>query len=99
MRKTDQAMHTAFAKAHKAGDLSTAVQLARTAVTTSVFRGDFEDEPSSLAELLRGDAKRPSPMTGEAFEYHCAEMFAALAMGIAIGQLFSPDVFTKGGTR
>jgi hypothetical protein len=38
-------------------------------------------------------------MTGDAWQYHCRQMFAALVMGIALGQLLHPDVFTDGDRR
>ena len=92
---------SAFEKANRDGDLSAAVQLARVAFKTKMFTGVLEDDPGSLVELLLDDESErpPAALTGEVFDYHCRHLFAAMAMGIAIGQLLSPDVFAKGGTR
>lgn len=89
---------TAFAKAYKTGDLPAAVQAARVAFTEAFFSGALEDDPGGLAHLLTGDTDSPG-IHGDAFDYLCTQMYAALAMGIAMGQLVSPDVFAKGNAR
>jgi hypothetical protein len=100
-KKTATAIQTAFAKANGVGDLPAAVQAARAAVKAELLTGNLDDDPSTLIELLRGDARhdRPAGLSGEAWAYHCTDLYAALAMGIALGQLLHPDVFATGGAR
>jgi hypothetical protein len=87
-----------FKKANDAGDLSAAVQLARAVVIENIWTGRIEDDPGSLTALLLGDDyPRPATIDRDGHEYVCAQTFAALAMGIALGQLLHSDVFTKGG--
>lgn len=86
----------AFIAINKKGDLPAAVQLARTVVTTDLLNG-LIDDPCDLAERLAGSRLR-EPNNAVGWDTFCAQLRAALAMGIAIGQLVHPDVFkTKGG--
>jgi hypothetical protein len=88
----------AFIPINQKGDLPAAVTLARTVVSRELLSGAFEDDAPSLAQQLAGpiarDAHREVP-----WDAVCAQLLAALAMGIAIGQLVSPDVFKTGGAK
>jgi hypothetical protein len=100
-KKAPATKTTAFDRAYKIGDLAAMVSLARTAFASKMFTGTLEDDPGALVGLLLDEETETSPasLTGDAFDYHCRHLFAALAMGIAIGQLVHPDVFLKGGAR
>jgi hypothetical protein len=103
MPRKKTAQTTAFDRAYQAGDLAAMVALARTAFAAKMFTGALEDDPGSLVDMLLEEEEeqspRPAGMSGDAWDYHCRNLFAALAMGIAIGQLVHPDVFAKGSVR
>jgi hypothetical protein len=97
MSKTTTKTATVFDQACEEGDLPAGVALARTALANNIFTLTLEDDPHSIAALLTDDAEdhgRPAGMTGDAWDYHGRHMFAALVMGIALGQMLHADVFT-----
>ena len=89
----------AFDRAHETGNLGAGVRIAREVFAAKMFSAQLEDEPSALVELLLGDRHRPQQMDTELWFWYCRQLFAALVMGIAIGQLVHPDVFLKDGAR
>jgi hypothetical protein len=102
MSKPNPVLHAAFERANKAGDLPAAVQLARQTLAKELFTGAVDDDAGTLINLLRGERERRAiqgAIPGDAWVEHCADVFAALAMGVALGQLVHPDVFKTGGAR
>jgi hypothetical protein len=101
MSKTTTTDYTQnFAKAAKVGDLNAAVRAARAALGANLFTGRVDDDPGSLIDLLLGEDDRPRlTLSGDAWQQHCTQLYAAIAMGIAIGQLVHPDAFTMGERR
>jgi len=87
----------AFMPINKSGDLPAAVTLARSVVTAALLSGDFDDDAPSHAARLAGEIERND--TGVSWDTFFSHVLAALAMGIAIGQLVSPDVFKTGGAK
>ena len=59
----------------------------------------LSDDPCDLAERLAGGGFLREPNNAVGWDTFCAHLRAALAMGIAIGQLVHPDVFKTGGAR
>lgn len=96
MPKLDRSVQAEFEKAYKAGDLRAMVQLARETLATQLFTGRVDDDPGTLINLLRGERDREA---GDPVVEQWADLFAALAMGIALGQLIHPDVFGIKGAR
>ena len=71
------------------------------ALSAAMFTGALDDDAGTLIRMLRPDDDdvRPPAMSEDARDYHWRELFAAVAMGVALGQLVHPDVFAKGGAR
>jgi hypothetical protein len=89
----------AFIAINKRGDLPAAVQLARGVLIGGGLLNVGGDDPCAIAAELAGEVQERCTHGAVGWNVHCAHVMAAIAMGIAIGQLTHPDVFTKGGTR
>lgn len=89
----------AFNAACEAGDLAAGVALARSVVKAAFRSHQLDDEALQLTHLLTEHLERPAGMTQDIWEYHCQVVFGAVAMGVALGQLTSPDMFAKEGGR
>ena len=99
MKTTTNSMSKAFHKARAAGDIRTAVQLARTATVDHVLSGAAElDDPGVVMEALTGTDGVPFGLTVPTEQRH-TDVYAAFVAGIALGQLLHPDVFKTGGGR
>jgi hypothetical protein len=91
-----------FVRAIDKRDVATQVQIALEATRERMLRDGFNllDIPDYTAELAgplavvdrnedrAADARRPT---------YCNQLYAAFALGIAIGQLCHVDAFTEGG--
>ena len=90
---------TAFARAHIAGDLPAAVELARHQAKREILSGGVEYDSMSFAETLAGELKRDPDSNSVPWASFCRFVYAAYALGIVTGQLVHPDVFKSGGAR
>ena len=108
-RKKTPTLQQAFLAASTEGDLVEQVRLARPKARELVWAcGIAEDNIESIGHLA-GDfcpevddstrARAHDPVANAEWEAYCHHLNAAFALGIAIGQLVSPDVFKSGGER
>ena len=95
-----------FAATTKTGDLRRQVQLARPIATDVVWtRGlDAGDEVLASVVRLAGShdvfrSRGTAVEAADAWAIYCRHINAAFALGIATGQIVSPDMFKTGGTR
>jgi len=89
----------AFIPIQEKGDLPAAVTLARSVVTGALLSGNFDDDVNGLAASLAGQVEPEPKHDDVVWSVFCEQLMAALAMGIAIGQLVHPDVFKTGRAR
>jgi hypothetical protein len=90
----------AFLKAERACDLATQVRLAREVVRKLIMVGGIDTTRLGPIDALVGRPFNALPVTdGSGLEWqdYSQHIAAAIAIGIAIGQLVHPDVFKKGG--
>jgi hypothetical protein len=89
----------AFQQASRKGDLPAQVRLARGTVTALILEGGIDADLVAPINRLAGGPFDPTRSTpaGDLWSNDTAHLDAAVAIGIAIGQLVHPDVFKKGG--
>jgi hypothetical protein len=92
-----QTRNQAFLKACTMGDLRAQVQIARAEARELIWvHGIDEDQLETIAQLA---GEHLSAIGQDGWFDYCAHLSAAFALGIAIGQLVSPDLFKSGGVR
>ena len=88
----------AFKPIHEKGDIVEGVQLARYVIQRTLLKEGVDYDPFDLAEKLAGEMHR-GPDGAVDWETCGTWLYAAMVLGIAIGQLVDPSVFTKDGGR
>jgi hypothetical protein len=94
-----------FATAYTEGHLVQQVQCVRATAIDAVLKTGLDGDTDVMEHLeqLAGPESLGGPPVARsesaAFEIHCRYVTAAFALGVAVGQLVSPDVFAKGGAR
>jgi len=88
----------AFKPIHEKRDIVEGVQLARYVIQRALLKEGVDYDPFDLAEKLAGEMHR-GPDGAVDWETFGTWLYAAMVLGIAIGQLVDPSVFTKDGGR
>jgi hypothetical protein len=83
----------AFRPIHERGDIVAGVQLARSGLRCDLLKRGVDYDAPELAAKLAGPIRRSD--TGMEWNSFCEQVYAAMVLGIALGQLVHPDVFTK----
>jgi hypothetical protein len=98
-------LQKAFMAASTKGDLAAQVRIARVSAREMIWLRGVDDENLHVMEELAGPFPDPGPPPGDArsravpWELYCHHINAAFALGIAVGQLVHPDVFTPGAAK
>jgi hypothetical protein len=96
-RSRAQTQQQVFLEACTQGDLRVQVQIARAEARELIWiHGIDESQLEAITELA---GEHPSAIGQDSWPDYCAHLSAAFALGIAIGQLVSPDLFKPGGVR
>jgi hypothetical protein len=97
MSKTSQA----FVAADDAGNLAARVQIARAVARALIARRGVDADPFEAVDELAGGPFEPelAATTGDMWTAYGHHISAAVALGIAIGQLIHPDLFKTVGAR
>jgi hypothetical protein len=96
---TQKQQGAAFVAACEAGDLLAQVRIAKKKALFLIMEDGIDQDKVDVIDALVGEPFVRGGADTQTWKSYCYHIDAALALGIAIGQLVHRDVFSTGGAR